>query len=172
MKKVDFFEVVKQRRSVRKYRSGTISVEDLHMIFEAAQLAPSAGNRQPWRFIVVSKWERKKALAIAADNQMFLTNAAVLVVALGDSEISERWYEKDTMIALEHMVLAAMDLGYGSCWIGGFNEEKVKRILRIPERLAVIAMLPIGVPSESPSHRPRKSLREIVHKEEYGKKMG
>jgi nitroreductase len=164
---MDVFEVIRFRRSVRKYRSEPIPDEKLEMILEAARLAPSAGNRQPWRFVLVQDAERKKAVARAADNQTFLGDTAVLVVAMGDPEVSARWYEKDTMIALEHMVLAAAALGYGTCWIGAFDEDAIKRLLKIPAKMKIVALLPIGVPDEKPAARPRKEPSEIFFREQW-----
>jgi nitroreductase len=89
---LDVFEAIKTRKSIRKYKSEPIPVEKLELIFEAARLAPSAGNRQPWRFVVVQDAERKKALATVANNQMFLSDAAVIVAAIGNPETSKRWY--------------------------------------------------------------------------------
>jgi len=77
-------------------------------------------------------------------------------------------YLQDPMIAVEHMVLAAAALGYGTCWIGAFNEAEVKQILKIPEKFVVIALLPIGVPAENPPQRPRKPFNEIFYKESFG----
>jgi len=165
---MDVFEAIRIRRSIRKFRPKPIPDEKLKMILEAGRLAPSAGNRQPWRFIVAKDSERKKTLAKAADNQMFIADASVIIAALGDPEASPRWFSKDPMIAVEHMVLAATALGYGTCWIGAFNEEEVKRLLRIPEELKVIALLPIGFTDETPAPRERKPLKEIVFLEKYG----
>jgi len=164
---MDVFEAIRTRRSIRKFYPKPIPDEKLEMILEAARLAPSADNRQPWRFVVVKDTERKRALAKAADNQMFIADASVIVAALGDPETSPRWFRQDPMIAVEHMVLAATTLGYGTCWIGAFSEKEVKRILRIPEELTVIALLPIGFPDEAPAPRVRKPLKEIVFIEKY-----
>lgn len=164
---MDVFKAVRTRRSIRKYKRGSIPDEHLKMVFEAARLAPSAGNRQPWRFVVVFTAEGKKALAKAADNQMFLADAAVVVAALGDPEISKKWSDKDPMIALEHMVLAATALGYGTCWIGAFDEEEVKHLLVIPKEMRVVALLPIGIPDERPPPKPRKEMSEIFFEEKY-----
>ena len=164
---MDVFEAIKTRRSIRKYRSESIPDEKLGLILEAARLAPSAANRQPWRFIIVQNADRKKALAEVANNQTFLKDAAAIVAAVGDPEVSTRWHEKDTMIALEHMVLAATALGYGTCWIGAFDEDAVKSLLKIPTKMKVVALLPIGVPGETPIPRPRKELSEIFFKEEW-----
>lgn len=176
---MEVFEAIEKRRSIRKFKSGIISKEDLRKILEAGRLAPSGGNRQPWRFVVVREQEAKKALSIAADNQKFIADADTVIVALGDSAVykvktpyklsqTRIPHLQDPMIAVEHMVLAATALGYGTCWIGAFDEGEVKRILKIPENLAVVALLPIGVPNESPPARPRKALSEIFFKESYG----
>jgi len=88
-------------------------------------------------------------------------------VAIGDPEKSARWHEKDTMIALEHVVLAATALGYGTCWIGAFDEDAVKSLLKIPAKMKVVALLPIGMPDEKPAPRRRRELSEIFFKEEW-----
>ena len=164
---MDFFEAVKTRRSIRKYLKQPIPSDKLEMIFEAARLAPSAANRQPWRFVVVQDASRKKALATAANNQTFLSDAAAVVAAVGDPEVSPRWCERDPMIATEHLALAAAALGYGTCWVGAFDEDAVKRLLKIPAKMRVIALLPIGIPNEAPAPRPRRKLSEIFFKEEW-----
>ena len=169
---MDVFEAIKTRKSIRKYNPNSIPDEKLKIIFEAARLAPSAGNRQPWRFVVVQDTEKKQALAKAANNQMFLADAVAIVTVTGDPEISKRWYEKDPMIAAEHMALEAAALGYGTCWIGAFNEKEVKKLLKIPKGVRVIALLPIGIPDETPPPRPRKEISEIFFEEEYGKPLG
>ena len=176
---MDLFEVVEKRRSIRKFRPKRVTTKDLRKILEAGRLAPSGGNRQPWYFIVVRQSETKKALATAANNQTFVAEADVVIAALGDPAISRAKlpytlsstrlpYKQDPMIAVEHMILAATALGYGTCWIGAFNEAEVKEILKIPESLAVVALLPIGVPDEDPPQRPRKAFTEIFFKESFG----
>lgn len=164
---LDVFEAIKVRRSIRKYKPGAIPKEKMKMILDAARQAPSAGNRQPWRFIVVTEWERKRELAKAANNQMFIADAGAIIVAIGIREISVRWFDKDPMIATEHMVLAATALGYGTCWIGAFNEDEVKQLLKIPQEMNVIIILPIGIPDETPGPRSRNEIPEISFEEEY-----
>jgi len=168
---MEVFEAIEKRRSIRKYKPSGISNEYLKKILEAARLAPSAGNRQPWRFVVVRNSERKKLLAEAAQNQMFLADAWVIIVALADAEASPKWFKQDVMIAMEHMVLASTSLGYGTCWIGAFEEEQVKQLLEVPERIAVVALLPIGVPDEKPQPKPKKDFGEIFFDEKYGKPL-
>jgi nitroreductase len=164
---MDVFEAITARRSIRKYKAEPVPDAQFAEILEAARLAPSAGNRQPWRFVVVRDKKRKAQVAVAANNQAFLRDAGAIVVAAVDPEISPRWHEKDIMIALEHMVLAATALGLGTCWIGAFNEDELKHLLKIPEKVKVVALLPIGSPDEKPRPKPRKPFHEIFFKEEW-----
>jgi len=176
---MDLFEVVEKRRSIREFKPKPVANKDLRKILEAGRLAPSGGNRQPWCFIVVRHPETKKALAVAANNQTFVADADVVIAALGDPTVSAAKlpytlsstrlpHRQDPMIAVEHMILAATALGYGTCWIGAFNEKEVKKILKIPESLAVVALLPIGVPDEDPPQRPRKAFTEVFFNESFG----
>lgn len=175
---MDMFEAIEKRRSVRKFKPEPVKEEDLRKILEACRLAPSGGNRQPWYFIITRDIETKRALSIAANNQKFIADAGAVIVALGDPSASAKMsytisttripHLQDPMIAIEHMVLAATALGYGTCWIGAFSQEEVKKILKIPENLVVVALLPIGVPDERPLPRPRKAFKEIFFKDSYG----
>lgn len=162
------YEVILSRRSVRAYRREPIEKGDLEKILEAAKWAPSAGNRQPWHFVVVLDDQLKEKLVPACRNQVFVRDAACLVVGLADTENSPKWAIVDTTIALEHIVLEATELGYGTCWIGAFDEVKVKELLKIPDKYRIVALITIGKPAETPSPRPRKSLKEIVSLNAYG----
>ncbi len=179
---MDLFEAIEKRRSIRKFKPKTLPIDHLKKILNAGRLAPSGANRQPWFFIIVRETETKKKLSIVADDQEFICDADTVVVAIGDPLTSARKlpyklsstrmaFKQDPMIAVEHMVLAATALGYGTCWIGAFNENAVKKMLKIPENLAVIALLPIGVANETPQARPRKPFRKIFFKETYGTPM-
>jgi nitroreductase len=176
---MDLFEAVEKRRSIRKFKPKPVAKKDLKKILEAGRLAPSGSNRQPWSFIVVRESETKKALSVAANNQKFIADVDTVVVALGDPGTSPKalpyklsstriGYLQDPMIAVEHMILAATALGYGTCWIGAFSEDEVKKILKIPENLVVIALLPVGIADESPPLKSRKAFNEIFFKESYG----
>jgi len=175
---MDLFGVIEKRRSVRRFKPESVVKDDLKKILEAGRLAPSGGNRQPWYFIVVRDLETKKALSIAANNQKFIADADTVIVALGKPRTTTKLsyklsstripHKQDPMIAIEHMILAATALGYGTCWIGAFNENEIIKILKIPEDLAIIALLPVGIPDESPPTRPRKPFKEIFFKESYG----
>jgi nitroreductase len=98
---------------------------------------------------------------------MFIADAGVIIVVLGIPEISERWFNRDPMIAAEHIVLVATALGYGTCWIGAFNDDEVKQLLKIPNGVNVVVILSIGVPAETPEGRTRKEVHEIFFEEEY-----
>jgi len=143
-------------------------MNDLKKILEAARWAPSAGNRQPWHFIVVLDENLKKELVPACRHQSFVGEAACIIVGLADMQLSPKWAVVDTTIALEHIVLEAAELGYGTCWIGAFDESKVKELLKIPDKYKVVALITVGKPAESPGPRPRKSLAEITSLNTYG----
>ncbi|OGD46861.1 hypothetical protein A3K79_03795 [Candidatus Bathyarchaeota archaeon RBG_13_46_16b] len=168
---MDLFETVEKRRSIRKFKPNPIPDKNLKKILEAGRLAPSGGNRQPWSFIVVRKPETKKKLAAVANLQRFIADADTVLIALGDPAVSKSLYKQDPMIAIEHMVLASTALGYGTCWIGAFNENDVKEIAKVPENMTVIALLPIGIPDENPPPKPRRVFKEVFFKESYGKPM-
>jgi nitroreductase len=165
---MDVFEAIATRRSIRSYRAEPIPQESIKRIMEAARLAPSAGNRQPWRFVVTKDPKIRSALARAANNQDFVGQAPVVVTVLGDPAVSERWHLRDPMIAAEHIALQAVEEGLGTCWIGAFDETEVKKVLNVPEGLRVVCILPIGKPAEAPAARTRKALAELFFEDVYG----
>lgn len=167
----DAIEAIMERRSVRKYKPQPIPKEHLMTILEAARQAPSAGNRQPWRFVVVRDPEVKRRLGEACNNQTWIADADVIIAGLSVPAESERWHDKDVMIAMQNLIIAATALGYGTCWIGAFNHEKVKEVLGIPEDINVVALTPVGVPNEFPSQRPRKDMKQIFFSDQYGKEL-
>ena len=159
---MDVFDAIRKRRSVRSYQDRPVEKEKLEKILEAARLAPSAKNRQEWRFIVVTDEEKIKMLVDACKGQRFVGEAPVVIVGLADSSVS-RWYKVDIGIAMEHMALEAVELGLGTCWIGAFYPEKVKEILDIPDEKEVVALLTLGYPKDEGERiTSRKSLNEIV----------
>jgi nitroreductase len=172
---MDVFEAVQKRHSIRAYDSTAIPDEKLKKILEAARLAPSAGNVQPWHFIVVTDVEKREKLA-RARFAGFLSQASVVIVGCGDQKSSPDWHAVDVAIAMQNMVLTATSEGLGTCWIGSFNEDQIKEMLRIPEKFKVIALLAVGYPRKRLDimgkilHfiRRRKRLKKIVSFEEYG----
>ncbi|UCE09017.1 MAG: nitroreductase family protein [Candidatus Thorarchaeota archaeon] len=180
----EFFQVVGNRRSIRRYKEIDIPQEDIAKILEAARLAPSTNNTQPWKYIVVKEQATKDLLTLVAGNQRFIADANTIIVAIADKQASccpgnpSQWHILDTMIATEHVVLAATALGYGSCWIAMLdsrnteNVKEVKNALRIPEAASIVALVLLGVPDESPSPISRKTLEEIAFHEAYGLALG
>ena len=176
-----FFKVIEKRRSIRKFKQYDIPDDDLEKMLEAARLAPSANNSQPWRFIVVKDQKMKELLARPSP-QAFIADANAIIVVLGDTSVSccprATWTTRDPMIATEHLVLAATALGYGACWIANYESrprewvDEVKRVLKIPEHLRIIVLVAIGVPDEKPSPKQRKSLQETCFAEVYGNPLG
>jgi len=173
---MDVFEAIKSRKSVRAYDSRPIPNEILLRILEAGRLAPSAGNIQPWHFIVVGDVEKRKRLAHARYAR-FLAESPVVIVGCGDQKASPQWYMVDVAIALENIVLAATNEGLGTCWIGSFSEDEIREMLKIPEKFRVVALLAIGYSRKKFDlagkllHfvRRRKKLKKIVSFEEFGK---
>jgi nitroreductase len=164
---MDITEAIRARRSIRSYQDRPIEQEKLARVLEAGRLAPSARNLQDWKFIVVKDKEKRQKLSQAAKGQAFVAQAPVVIAACG-TEIEyimtcgQYCYPIDVAITVDHMSLAAVAEGLGTCWIGAFYEDKVKEILGIPENIRVVVMLAMGYPAESPAARPRKKLEEIV----------
>ena len=155
------FDAIKNRRSIRKYKDVPVPEDKLARVLEAARIAPSAGNRQEWKFIVVKDKATRDRLVDACRGQAFVGQAGVVVVACA-TDPSRKWHMVDVAIAVDHMTLAAHEAGLGTCWIGAYEEDKVKEILGIPAGIKVVVLLPVGVPDIDGVPRPRKSLEEIV----------
>ena len=169
---MDVFTAISQRHSVRAYKAKDVEEDKLKKVLEAAKLSPSASNRQDWKFIVVKNKENKKKLAKAAFNQSFIGEAPVVIVACGTESKSimgcgQPTHTVDVSIASAFMILEAYELGLGTCWIGAFKEDEVKKILNIPDHVRVVAMTPLGYPNQPPSQKFRKSLDQIVCFEKY-----
>lgn len=160
---MDFTKVVETRRSIRRYKSDPVSDDLIKAMFEAARIAPSASNRQPWHFIVVKDAEKKKMMRL----NEWATQAPVVIAGCVDSTLSPRFHLVDFAIAFEHIVLTAANLGLGTCWMGRLEDETIKKVLSIPEHIKLVAVTPLGYPDEKPEPKIRKSLSEIVHYERF-----
>ena len=158
---MDLFEAIAKRRSIRTYVNMPVPEDKLNKVLEAAQKAPSAGNRQEYRLIVVKHEATRQRLVRAAADQGFLAESGVIIVGCA-TNIDRKWHAVDVTIAIDHMTLAAHALGLGTCWIGAFEEDAVKSILGIPEGIRVIMLMTLGLPAEEGRLRPRKSLEELV----------
>ena len=157
-------ETMWKRRSVRKYKSDPIPDDDLNLILEAARRAPTGGNRQKWRMVVVADPDMRKKTAEACSRQMWMADAAVILCMVtepGEGKVNGT-------IVLDHAILAATSLGYGTCWVGAYDEGKVKEVLGIPADYGIVCLTPVGVSSEVPAARPRKEPSELFMKEQFG----
>lgn len=170
--------IVRGRRSTRRYLPTPIEPEKLRACLEAARLAPSAHNVQPWRFVVVDEPALKDRLAAEAfsgvfSGSKFAAKAPVLLVLLAKRDFIAHhvggriqripYYYIDVGIAGEHIVLQAEELGLATCWMGWFNRRRVRQVLNVPRKLKVVAMMPLGYAEKRPTREPpRKTFEEIV----------
>ena len=168
---MEFYEVIKTRRSVRSYKADPVPEESLRRVLDAARMAPSGSNRQPWRFIVVKSPEKKRQVAQACGGQTWINQAPVVVVAAGrrvpfsrGGYMGEMSFIMDVGIAFTHLILAARAEGLGTCWIGDFQNKEVKEILGLPDDIDVVAVTPLGYPDRESftKETSRKPLEEIV----------
>ena len=167
---MNFIELATQRYSVRSFASLPVENEKLLQVLEAARIAPSAANFQPCHFIVVSEPELLQMIYPLYPRE-WLKSAPLIIVALGDH--SKGWHRGkddkdftvvDLAIAIDHMTLAATELGLGTCWICNFDTEKLQDMFNIPENLEPIALIPIGYPDiKTKPVKLIKSLEQIVH---------
>jgi nitroreductase len=167
---MDTYECIKKRRSIRKYMNVPVPWEFVSKILDAGRLAPSAGNLQNWKFVTVLNEDSRKGLAEAAMQQYWMANAPVHIVVVAEPEKGKRYYgirgerlytTQACAAAAENMLLAAENFGLGGCWVGGFDEEMVKRTLSMPEEVRPQMILTFGYPDEEPE-MPLKYPIEIV----------
>lgn len=166
------WEAIKGRRSVRRFDPARdVPREVVSRLLEAARWAPSAGNAQPWMFVVVRSKELKEGLVQAALGQRFLAQAPLVIVVCADLARAREAYGsrgetlyclQDTAAAVQNILLAAAEQGLGTCWVGAFDESEVARLLGLPPGLRPVALVPVGYPAETPAPRPRRPLSEIV----------
>lgn len=169
---MDFFEMVRTRRSVRQFSNQNVPEGLVQRILEAARCAPSAGNLQAYEIYIVRDPERKAELVRIAFGQEFLAQAAVVLIFCSHAERSrvrygergERLYcLQDATIACTFAMLAASALGLATVWVGAFDEEAARRLIGAPKGVVPVAMLPLGYAAESPPQRPRRQLQDLVH---------
>ena len=178
---VEFMDVIRTRRSVRSFSGEPIPDEVLLRALEAARIAPSGNNHQPWRFVVVRDARKRRAIAEACYDQAFVANAPVVVVccAIPYPNGYEPWGEKsflaDAVIAIDHMILAARDQGLGTCWVGAVREAEVKKVVKAPQDVAAVMVVPMGYPADDSAFTDvawRRPMEEICFFEEYGSSRG
>lgn len=161
---MDALEAIRKRRSVREYTGDPIPREDLETIVDAARLAATGGNRQPWDFIVVTDQDMIQKLKVAAE---WMDKAGAIIGVVLDP--ISRWWIEDGSAAVENMLIAATALGYGSCWLEGYTlplEKQFKELLDIPDEKRLLTLVPIGVPTRWPT-KEKKPLEQVIHWERY-----
>lgn len=173
---MEFLDVIKKRRSTRAFQQKKVPDELLQEILLEMQEAPSAGNIQAYQVVVVSEEKTKKSLAEASLEQMFLAEAPVVLCFFADPQRSSRKYGRrgaelysvqDATIAAAYLQLAAANAGLASAWVGAFDSKKVSAVVNAPSNLIPVALIPLGYAAETPVKYPRRSLSEVVKKEEF-----
>ncbi len=179
----DYFELIKSRRSIRRFHDRKVESDKIERIVEALRLAPSSSNSQPWHVVAVQDSGVIEKLSQAAPVGSrfvisWLAGAPLVFVLAVKRRLTHgiagafghynMWL--DAGIGGQQMVLAAHALGLGCCWIGWFNEKKVRELAGLPKSHHVVALIPCGYPDETPEPRPRKDLEEICSTEEFGKR--
>ena len=163
---MDVYEAIEKRYSVRSYQPRPIEQDTLDQILNAGRLAPSARNRQEWKFVVVRDESLRRALAKAAD-QPFLAQAPVILamVATENTQVMHCGVPAspvDCAIAIDHITLAAVAEGLGTCWIGHFDQAAARKVLGVPDSHTIIELLPMGYPAVKGPTKSRKPLAEVV----------
>ena len=169
---MDTLECIKTRRSIRKYLDKPLVWDDVHKIIDAARMAPSSGNIQNWKFIVVLDQSKREAIAEACLQQHWMINAPVHIVICSEPEKAERYYGirgerlysvQNCAAATENILLAAHNLGLGACWVSAFDEDMVKRILAIEEQARPQAIVTVGYPDEKPPKPIRHPVTSVLY---------
>jgi nitroreductase len=173
---MDVLEAVKGRRSIRAFKNQDVPSEIVEKLIDAARWAPSAGNIQPWEFIIVRKPRIKRRLVEAALDQVFIEEAPVVIVVCANEVRSSQGYGvrgeilycvQDTAAAIQNIHLTAYSLGLGTCWVGAFREEETRKILKISRGIMPVAIIPVGYPAEVPTVPSRKPIGQMVHYETF-----
>ena len=172
---MEVLEAMKALRNVRKYKPVPIPEEKLKNVLNAVRLAPSAENRQPWKFIVIRDEERKRKLVSACgNNHKFMAEAPVIIVgcALPDEAYPTLGgymcsYPVDLGAAISHLALAAASEGLGTCWLHDFREDRLKNALNLDSYVKIVGVTPLGFPAEEPVPVDRKHITEIICYDEY-----
>ena len=159
-------EAIATRLSIRQYAETSIPPEHMQTLFKALQLAASANNQQNWEFILVEDSELKKKLVPACMNQRFVADCSYFIAGVVDPRL--KWHMVDITIALTNFTLQAVELGYGTCWIGAFDEETIKRLLQIPESKKIVVCITLGKPRGRHVSRGRKDVESFVYLDRFG----
>lgn len=173
---MEVFDAIRTRRSIRKFKDKEVSWDNIVTIMQAGKYAPSAGNLQNWKFIVVKNDAKRQAISKACLQQEWMEVAPVFIVVVAEPEKMERYYGtrgarlytiQGCAAAIENMLLTAHSLGLGSCWIGAFDEDEIWRILNLPEEKSVQAIIPIGYADETPESPPKYRIEHMMFFEKW-----
>jgi nitroreductase len=159
-------EAIAARLSIRRYADTAVPAEHMQTLLKALQLAPSANNRQNWEFVFVGDPALKKKLVAACMNQLFVGECRYFIAGVADPQL--KWHMVDITIAFSQFALQAVALGYGTCWIGAFDETKVKELLQVPEKAKIVACMTFGKPEGRHVHRGRKPIERFVYLDRFG----
>ncbi|TXT65567.1 MAG: putative NAD(P)H nitroreductase YodC [Promethearchaeota archaeon] len=163
IKPEELLKFIKDRRTIRCFKDEMIPEEEIEMILEAGQWAPSASNRQAWKFIVIKNKEMIEELSKIAIYGKFVREAPVAIAIVGEVHENPNWYIQDTTLASMNMMLEAWSLGIGTCWLGSMDREKAKQIIGIEKDNFLLTILPFGyLRRDEPKPPPRKDLDEIT----------
>ncbi len=171
MNKYDLISFLKIRKSIRKFTGDPVSEEQIQEILQAAITAPSAGNKQPWRIVIVRDKEQIRRLADAAYGQAVVANSDVVFgVCAVPEESADKYGERgrnlyciqDTAALTYAILLSTYFMGLGGCWVGAFDDDAVVKVLNLPSMMKPVSLVPVGVPALDPSPRPRRSLSQIT----------
>lgn len=180
MDEKELLDLIQSRTSIRRYTDEGIERETIGKILESARWAPSAGNMQSWEFIVVEDRETKEKISQFSYNQEHIREAPVCIVVLGDKEKARRKYDErgenlymvqETAAAMQNMLLMAESLGLGSAWVGAFDEENIKDLLDIPEKLRPLSIITLGHPRERPEPSNKYRITDMTYINKYGKRI-
>ena len=173
---MDFTDVINKRRSHRKFKEDIIEDEILKRIIEAGRLAPTWSNKQGVRYIIVKNKSLIKEIADGITQKWTEDVPMLIVVCIapngsGKNMNNMEYYTVDAAICMEHIILAATNEGLGTCWIGWFDEQKIKDTLSIPEKVRVVALTPLGYSRYTPREQNRKPIEQICFSEKWGTKI-
>lgn len=171
---MNFEKLVTCRYSSRSYKPDPIEEKKLNMVLEAARMAPTAANRQPFQLIVISTKGRKEELRRIYDKKWFVEGPLVICACgLPESGWKRRRYDNqnyttvDVSIVVDHITLQAADIGLGTCWVGAFDPQAARDILNLPDQVEPIAFTPLGYPNDTPRTKKRKPIEELVRYEQW-----
>ena len=177
---MDTLECIRTRRSIRKYADTPVEFEKLGSVLEAGRCAPSAGNLQDWKFILVTELSTRKQIAEACLQQYWMESAPIHIVICSQPEKSERFYGErgrklysiqNAAAAAQNMLLAAQDQGLGSCWVSAFADDMLRRALNIPGTVTPYVVITIGYADETPATPPKFPIENVVFIEKWGNRL-